>query len=357
MLSKLQINKVNYLERYKERGYSNQYIMGLLAKASGYHSISFELRGVDASVANAIRRCVISETPKKVMTFDLEDVSTNSLFLLSHLEDIKNRFNLMQISQDIPLDTIMSYAAENNSEAEYVPIFTDKLEGNKNYCDTSYKIGNLNSHEHFKIKKIYIIEGRGVENACFNGSVGFTYEPLDYISVDYALENVVASVIVKNTYSAKKILINPNNRDVPGDYELVVKEHVPFYNTNMVEPQDYRLGFRFDDRTDGRGYVARAMLCIAERLKKAADTPFVATEAGITTFSLPMETHTIGFLITRAIYELRPDIAYVSTHNRHLTEPDVEIRINDYDAVEIYKAAIKKRIELFEKLAVSITQK
>lgn len=359
MLSKLHIDQVNYLTRYKERGYNNPYIEKLLGNASGYHTVSFELHKVDASVANAIRRCVISETPKRVMTFDLQDVSTNSLFVLSHLEDIKNRFNLMQISQSIPLDTVMSYSAENNTECEYTSIYTDNLEGNKNYCDTTYKVGNLNSHEFLKIKRIYIVEGRGVENACYNGSIGFTYEPIDYISVDYALENVIANVIVKNTFgntNSKRILINPDNREVPSGYDLVITERVPFFNTNMVDPQNYKLGFKFDNRTNGREYVMRAMMCIISRLQKAAETPFVSSEAGVTTFILPMESHTIGFLITRSVYELRPDIAYVCVHNKHLTEPDIEIRINDHDAVTLYKEAIKKRIELFERLVSSFTQ-
>jgi len=356
MLTNFKLNRVNFADRYKERGYNNPRVLELLSKTSGVHTISFELNNVDASVANAIRRCVRDETPKRVMTFNVSDVETNSPFILTHLEDIINRFKLIPITQSIPMDAVMTYSAENNTDEEYVSIYTDQLKGNNNYCDTTYKIGNLNSYQYFRIKKITVIEGRGIEHACFQAPIGFTYTPIDYTCIDYAMENVVVAVIVKNTFGEKKRrLVNPGGKyPVPDGYDEVITDEIPYYNTNMVEPRDYKISFTFDNHFNGKEYFIKSLLVLIEKLKAAANTTFISVEGDTTTINLPLETATLGMLISRGIYELNPEIAYVCAHNRHLTEPNMEIRITDPNVKSLYATTIKKRIELIEGLIANI---
>ena len=91
------------------------------------------------------------------------------------------------------------------------------------------------------------------------------------------------------------------------------------------------------------------------KLNKAATTTFVSAEGDTTIVSLPMETSTIGLLISKAIHNLCPDIKYVCARIRSiLTEPNIEIHITHHDAMTLYKNAIKKRIETIENIMKSL---
>ena len=44
-------------------------------------------------------------------------------------------------------------------------------------------------HEYIRIKKIYVKKGCGIEHACFQAPIGFTYSNQQtYINVDYVMD-------------------------------------------------------------------------------------------------------------------------------------------------------------------------
>lgn len=77
-----------------------------------YEHIEFKVTGF-ASVANAIRRALFSETTLYVMYAELNDIETNDGFTNDW---VQNRIQLIPVNQNAPSNVVGSYEVVNNTD-------------------------------------------------------------------------------------------------------------------------------------------------------------------------------------------------------------------------------------------------
>ena len=63
------VDRVNFADRYKERGYTDQHILGPYYKRPvGFTQCRSILKGIDpCDLQMLLRRCTLSETPKAIL--------------------------------------------------------------------------------------------------------------------------------------------------------------------------------------------------------------------------------------------------------------------------------------------------
>jgi DNA-directed RNA polymerase subunit L len=362
MLKNLRREEIDFCARYKEK--LNEEPPAQLKSIIPEHRILFDLENVDNSVANAIRRCILEETETKVMTFELEDFETNSLLVRSNTVNIRNRLQLIKIDQSVDDSAIFSLDVINKTNESFKYIYASELKGPKIF-DENFTIFTLNPGEYIKIKRIYIKLGYGYDAACFMTPFKFRYTTTDYIPMNYVMDKgVVVSVLVKNDpkYNGKRVLINPaSNHNTPElaelinekQYDLIIREHVEFYPTDTISPRNYSLSFCFVNHTDGIKYLRLCIKTLIIKLEEAAKMEHHERDGETLSVYLPLETATIGLLITQACDDIKKNMKNVSMFRPNQTELGVKIKIADLDAEKVYKAACAERIKLFESMLLS----
>jgi hypothetical protein len=197
--------------KFKELINNNKHLLPNLNK----NSISFDIIDTNEAFANAIRRVYNDELLVKCLDINVHNLVTNDKYILT--DNIKERINLISLSQNIPNDTKFNLNIVNNTN-DIINIYTkDITNKNKNdkksYFNNNIQICSLKPNRFINISDIYINKDYGYNNAIYSlGSwkykainVDFNISSLNNNVKDFHLElinnyNIDIKDIINNIY-------------------------------------------------------------------------------------------------------------------------------------------------------------
>lgn len=259
------------------------------------HTLIFELKECNCSLANAIRRTLMSEMPVKHLTVSLTDIKTTDPYIVGEM--IRKRIEMIPISQSINEDSVFAILFENKQD-EYIDVMSSdiKLNGVSVSKDITpfIPICDINSGTSFSINDIRVVESFGYNNA--RVSIGrIAYEIIDH---DMNL---------------------PSNTSHPTNFRLEIE------TPGIIDPVEM---------------VKKAIDTLLDRLD-AIDFSAAIIEFDIYKLPIRNETHSIGRLLSWYIYQQNPTIKYVASRVPHPSTRECVIDIHHPNGEDICKNAIK----------------
>lgn len=261
-------------------------------------------------IANAIRRGFISEIPVKHMTISLnnKDIVSTDPYIVNEM--IRKRLEMIPIDQSIPDDSVLSLKIENTSD-NVVDITSDDLHLNgskSNLIMAGIQICDINAGKALILNNITIKTSYGYNNArCSIGRVEYHIEE-KHPDESELLKSSAASVPTKF-----KITI-----DLPGIY-------------------------------DGVSMLKLLISTLIERID-AIDLNRSKEAFGTFSLTIPNESHSIGYLLARYIYDLEPSIDYVAPRTIHPSIREVVVDVRHPDPKTIINTALHKIKTDFSKM-------
>lgn len=191
-------------------------------------TVSFELIQTNTDLANAIRRCLISEI--EVLSFDFDeykDLDVTDMFILSDF--IKKQMDLLPINQEIELlDYSISLFKENKTDG-IIDVLSDNitvLYKNKKVTDLVSKniiLARLRPGKYIKINNIKIVKGIAKNHSAkFNSISNIRYKILDVDPIVETREGTsgVSSMISNPTHFS---ISYSTHRNISKPLKLVVE--------------------------------------------------------------------------------------------------------------------------------------
>jgi DNA-directed RNA polymerase subunit L len=259
-----------------------------------HKNISFELVNTNYSLANAIRRVLINELPIKHLTVSLNDIYSDDKYIVDDI--IKARLEGIPIPQNI--DTSVKYNIKylNNQET---------------YC-------NINSSE---IKH----NGKSISH-------GIKEIPICNINSQNTL--VVSDIIVTTSYGYD------NGRCSPGRVSYEIINHDLENNSSInSNPTDFKIGFEVSGVYNPDELIVLGIDELLSRLNRIDFNDFII-EFGVYKLHIIGETHTIGRLISRYIFDILPSIDYCAMRIIHPSKRECVIDVRHPEGEKLVKQAI-----------------
>jgi DNA-directed RNA polymerase subunit L len=301
--------------------------------------VKFELLSTDCSVANAIRRTVMSELQIKVLyapTVDTNDDYTT-------IEDVQSRINFIPLKQSCSADAKFSLDVANSGH-EHLKVYSRSITPSKNFS-RSISLAELDEGRYIKIPEIKVESGYGTEHAKFSytGSVG--YCNLDYRNVVILNEkgNFINNyVLVEDLYKytdkkdrpliqnkKKRILIIPDPMNekfatklvldnLPKRFQLIVHltngQKIP--HRSSLNNESHHFGLRIN--TPGTIPIKDLVPMVCDNIIGRLEKTKLTTDKNLKKYPKGYvftiyETATIAELLRKRIYKTNPTIAFIKT--------------------------------------------
>lgn len=264
-----------------------------LVPAVNHKLIEFELHDTNTAIANAIRRLLINEIPVKYISASISDIISSDKYIISDV--IKQRLEMIPIAQSVDVDSEFSLKFENTTDT-YCNVYVSEIKSKKYKSDifiSEIPICSINAQCSITISNIRVLEGFGYNN----GRIGL---------------GTVAYEIINHDMTQASI-----NTD-PSTFKLA------FETTGNINPDDIiRLGLR----------------SLISRFKNLDKTNFT-TEFDIFKLSIDGETHTMGNLIAKYVYDIDPTIEYVAMRIIHPSKRECVIDIRHSQASKLLDIAV-----------------
>jgi DNA-directed RNA polymerase subunit L len=261
----------------------------------GHKIMSFEMKGVNYSLANAIRRVLTNELPMKHMTVSLTSIKSTDKYIIDDV--IHSRLEMIPIPQDIPLGTEMYLAFENKEDT---------------YCDVLASEIKLKSN------------GSEIKNMMKN-------IPLCSLNAQHSLS--VQDIVVAESYGYNNARVSPARIE----YEII--NHDMTQSSIASDPNEFRFLIESPPCIDPDWMMKTTILELTRRLD-AIDRSNYVVEFGIYKLLIPGETHTIGRLLSRYIFDLVPSIEYVHMRITHPSINECVLDVKHAEAPKLVEAAI-----------------
>ncbi len=257
--------------------------------------LTFEIRGANCSLANAIRRTLKSELPVKYLTASLTDIKSSDPYILGDV--IQKRLEMIPISQSIKTDAKFSIRFENNTDS-YVDIMsTDiKLNGVSSSADIMpfIPLCDINSGTDLTINDIHVTERCGYDSGRVAiGRIG--YEIIDH---DMTQSSLVSE---------------------PTSFRLVVE------TPGVIDPVEITI---------------KAIDDLINRVN-AIDYDRAVIEFGVYKLPIINETHSIGHLMAWYVYQTEKTIGYVAPRTPHPSKREIVLDVKHPDAEAVCKKAVE----------------
>lgn len=192
------------------------------------YEVRFELHDTNTDIANAVRRCILNETPIKSLYYDpYADADVSDPYILSDF--LQKQIDLIPIAQERDYeDYTISFYAENKTD-EIIDVTTNnftiknggKVVATEDVMSPLITLCRLRPEEFIKINNIATIEGIGRDDGgAFSSVSGLYYEPLDVKPLD-AEKNEGASSMVSNP--TKFGMGYSTHRNIDKPFSVVVK--------------------------------------------------------------------------------------------------------------------------------------
>jgi DNA-directed RNA polymerase subunit L len=286
--------------------------------------VSFVLAGVPAAVPNAIRRAVRDEIRGRCLSFELDDYvreKTSDPFML--YEFVRERIRLIplrpQVSESVVKTLRLGLYAKNHT-GNVMTVYSGDLQITQGALSAplfnpTHEIAFLQPGRTLCIKNIRLVEGQGSEedDAAFLVGARSTSIPLDLKRYPRKETHMPGgSKVAQSGFVQSSLVSNPRRFRVSVYFPAVPKGGRASLTVLVDTCGTIMARLRF---------VQKVLRETLSRLSAGGSAPrgasasfLISAEKGRTmgTLSVRGETDTIGNLITRAIYELTPDISYVS---------------------------------------------
>lgn len=278
---------------------------------------SFEIKGGNASLANALRRCVMSEYETKTLYFLYRDFSTTDVFLLNDF--ILDRIRMVPILQSVPVAAKYRINVKNTHKTDLLAVTL----GDLTPTSGAPKGAIANS----QIILAYLMPGREltIENIHIRASRGYEH-------ASYTVACNAASVALD---------VEP-----PNIYDGIVG-----VSSSIAAPAHHRVSFICNGGVPFKELMRRVCADLIARSEHVLELlPTIQKAEDISALAIRGESDTIAALLCRTIYLQNPEIHMVTYFNDNNVRM-VTLRIIDEAAEQLIKSAVDKMVAQFREIA------
>jgi len=279
--------------------------------------VTVEVKGVPTAVPNALRRVVKDEMVGHCLTFDSSDLDRkestdpfmlNEMFIRTRIQMIRLR---PQISESIKKDLRLALDAKN-SGTTVMSVYAGDLvltggELSEPIFNPTCEIASLQPGKTLKISNIRVSEGRGSDNGAFTVAIRSVSKPLDleeFPTSDTHPAGAKASRV--SGFKISSLVANPR------------RHQISFIIPAAPRGRDVGVVVFLEACRSILGRLRYIQIALEnsqnDSSRRSTKIYFLSTPDGGRTkgvLGVAGETHTIGNLLARAVYELMPDIGYV----------------------------------------------
>jgi DNA-directed RNA polymerase subunit L len=288
---------------------------------------SFEVLGGNNALCNGIRRTVVSECLVKVLSFDFGDFETDNAFCLN--DNILERIMRIPIDQDTPLDATFELDIINKQSKNIIDVKAGDIKitfaGKQNplkklpFNETA-TLFTLEPNKYTRIKNIKIKTGFGYDRAWFTFAFNAASVPLDIKPI--------------------------NHHEASIDYDKLNYTDETGYSSSVSDPHHHRISFKTNGTCPPERIVHTACENLIARLEYIVMLfPKIISADNIYYLTIVGESHTIGYLLTKTIYDLYPKIGAVTcSSDQIIRSVTIKVKTSD-DITEVFKKAIEHAIK------------
>jgi len=364
-------------------GVLSQIMPGLKQLPLGIDYVEMIIENVSTSIVNALRRTILDEIPGSRLSigdggFQIE---SNDPFMVREFvepniqgirlrpdisdNDKKNiRLSLRVVNDTTTVMSVFSGDMVVTAGNITVPIF-----------NPTFGIADIQPGKMLIIDNIRIEEGYGYQNALFSKVCCGGIFPLD---VEMFSDNQIRFQNINNEANDSE---TESKAEVNEDSGMPKNINLPDFSgfkisSLIANPQKFRLTYKvpavLSDSTASIDILIEACINIKDRLRHIQglldnDSDFVnphfiiseTSKGSVGILRVHGETHTIGKMLTRSIYDLYPDIDYVGyviqDHKNVM-----EVTINHTSSEDIFATlskALRNCISIFDRIQLGIKNK
>ena len=285
------------------------------------YNLTFEIAGVDNSVANAIRRTLVDEFPVKAMTATQTDFESTDPYHISEM--ILARIKMIPIMQNVPEDAIFILDVENKT-----PVLRNVLSSEikiksgaaakHTYFNETFVLFTLNPGKTTKIKEIKIMKSPGFVPG--NGMMA------------------IASNVISLTRD--QVPFNPYEPEKGGTFSRV------------ADSKKWQISFNAAGTVpDYKKLMTQCVDLLIEKIKNVKNLLYLI-EGNDSEFYLEIngESDTLGNLFMRTIDRLYPNLALVKYSVNSVVRILTIKVVGGEDINDVYGTAISHLINIFTKI-------
>ena len=325
--------------------------------------VEIELRGVPTAVVNAFRRVVIDEMPGHALKVPADGFSaelTTDPFMLPQF--VNSRIACLRLRPQIPADIVANLRLKldvSNKGATPLAVYAGDFEVTEGAMpeplfNPTTKLAVLQPGKRLVILGVHISTGYGRDNGVYIVACRGAYTHLDLEQhSDAEMREEKGAAADWSGYKVSSLLADPRHH--------LLTATLPATTANLAEA---RAVF-----ADACANIKERLRLIATTVERRAEAPsggfahrgvqytVVELEAGLSEgiLQVPGETHTIGELLRRTVYELTPDVANVAyTIVSHENRLSLSVRHTE-DVTRILMRAIHHAIATFDAIQRGVT--
>lgn len=307
-----------------------------------YEVVSFKLSNTNSSMANAIRRVLISELPVWSLTLKTESLKTDDFYI--RYDDLADRINSLPIHQDIfnntdePEKYIMFSLHAKNDTSEIMDVLSadidvtyhSKVKQEKNKLFEESVVLQKLRDGHYLDFELVLEKGFGFQHGGkFSATKNPIYRPSD-------------NPLIASENSGQSSLIS-NPREFYFSYETYGTYSNPLSPLLIsLKEIERRIILVIDDIEK---YLTQPKVSDKKIYAYASNILIITKNFNTFIIEIKNESTTISKLFSRYIYELKPDIKFVSDLAEHPSKRIVKIKISDDDGLQLMIDSGKKIIK------------
>jgi DNA-directed RNA polymerase subunit L len=296
-------------------------LFGLKALPLAQALVQIEIKGVSTAAVNALRRTVVDEMPGYALKVPLDGFSelTTDSFMLPQF--VNGRISCIRLCHQIPSEVRESLRLGLdvlNSNATPLSVYAGDLEVTEGAMPTplfnpTTKIAVLQPGKRLVIQGIHIATGFGRDDGVFMVACRGSYTHLDLEQHgDAEMRGEDGAAADWSGYKASSLVADPRHHLLQATLPATTPDPAEARAVFADACANIKERLRFISTAVARhGEMAASADAFSHR---GVQYTVVELEAGLSegVLQVPGETHTIGELLRRTIYELAPTIANVA---------------------------------------------
>jgi DNA-directed RNA polymerase subunit L len=355
--SSVQVRRVK-IERFEltaEKVPELRELFGLDRLPLGESRVEIELAGVPTAVVNALRRVVTDEMTWHALQVPEDGFvtsGTTELFMLPQF--VNDRIALLPLRPQIPSDVIEELQLQldaTNTSTGLLAVYAGDLEVTKGKMpealfNPTFKLAVLQPGKRLVIRGIHISSGSGRVHARYQVARRAALRHLDLPQYSKAETHSPDGVAADQSgYKVSSLVANPRHH--------VLSATLPATTANPTEVRSIFADACANIKDRLRLVAAAVEQSVAEGSHgRGIQYTVVTLESGLAEASLlvPGETHTIGELVRRSVYETSPDVAYVEySVISHTSQLSLQMRHSENVTAALLRA-LRHAIAIFDEI-------
>jgi len=310
------------------------------------------LENLPTAVANAIRRVLCDEMVGHHLDFQNFSLESTEVYMLPQF--VRTKINTIPLNASIQDWTKYRFSLDRtNTTTSTIYLYSGDLtveeapEGDMIPFEPFSMLCSLEAGKRLKIDSIYVDQGRGIEHGTFSNVCAVTATPLDLKRRPEAeTHDRGGAAVDKSDYVESCLTANPLKHLITGT--------VPACGENATTAVQIILSNACNEIVERLQVASAAMEKNHQGpASYTLSPPEYGTGLEEGKLMIPNETHTIGNLLNRAVYDTLPGIANVNytVGRSHMT---LTVRNDSGTVTKLVSTAISDCIELFNRLSKSM---